>query len=380
MKRKKIIEENKSTQYHIRKKVTEELSRCIECNRCLEQCPIVDEKIQISDLNKVTKAKKDPSKIISDFIFSCFQCGHCVPVCPVHLHRDQMMLLLKHNFKKNKPWSYRRYLLIRGPHLSILRRILQKGFIFIRKLKQRDLSSLMETVPSENEDLLFYPGCYIYSPQTIQITLKLLDHVGNPYGVLGGLTTCCGVPQLLQGEFDLADEYFKNLLEQIQRINPKRIITNCAECLEALIIIKERYHQEYQVSTVTEYLVEHIHLFPSKTSFEHISLLNSCRLSLKYDKNKATKHAIEYFSVSDKSKKKDESFHCCFHWNHNTSRNNIMQKQAIIHRLSTESKVIACDCLTCFEEYKKMKTSTTIIDILDLFAASIDENYGKDEL
>jgi len=378
MKRKKLIEENKSTYYHIREKVTEELSRCIECNRCLEQCPIADEKIQISDLKKVTKAKKDSSRIISDFIFACFQCGHCVPVCPVHLHRDQMMLLLKHNFKKNKPWGYRRYLLIRGPHLRILRRILQKGFIFIRKLKQRDLSSLMETVPSENEDLLFYPGCYIYSPRTIRITLKLLDHVGNPYGVLGGLTTCCGVPQLLQGEFDLADEYFKHLHKQIQRINPKRIITNCAECLEALMIIKERYHQEYQVSTVTEYLVEHIHFFPSKTSFENVSLLKSCRLSLKYEMNEATRHAIEYFSISDISKKNDESFHCCFHWNHNASRNNIMQKQAIIQRLSNESKVIACDCLTCFEEYKKMKTSTTIIDILDLFAASIDEYYGKD--
>ena len=45
----------------------------------------------------------------------------------------------------------------------------------LKKITTRDHARYMETTPVKKADVLFYPGCYIYSTKTVRQTLRLLE-------------------------------------------------------------------------------------------------------------------------------------------------------------------------------------------------------------
>ena len=61
----------------------------------------------------------------------------------------------------------------------------------------------------------------------------------------------------LHREFDLADQCLESLHRKLKQSNPSTIITACAECLEALLRIKARFHEDFEVLTVLEYLMRY---------------------------------------------------------------------------------------------------------------------------
>jgi Fe-S oxidoreductase len=189
----------------LQNKVSEYIGRCIECNKCMYICPVTKDAFSIHDLNLASKDGQNVPLNIKEFAFHCMQCGQCVPVCPKDIRRDHMMRYIKYKLRNKKPWSYTRYLFIKGPKKTGLKRIIQRLYIRLKKLTTRDLACYMEITPGKKADVLFYPGCYIYSTKTIRQTRHLLNHLDCSYTVLGGVTACCGTPHLLQGELDQAD-------------------------------------------------------------------------------------------------------------------------------------------------------------------------------
>ena len=182
--------------------VSEYIDQCTQCHRCMDVCPVTKGSFSINELNQASKDGQAVPPKIKEFAFNCMQCGKCVPVCPVNIRRDYMVRYIKFKIKDQKPWSYRRYLFIKGPDLTGIKGITQKLYIALKKITTRDLACFMETTPLKKAEVLFYPGCYIYSKKTVRQTLRLLDHLGCSYTVLGGVTSCCGAPHMLQGEFD----------------------------------------------------------------------------------------------------------------------------------------------------------------------------------
>ncbi len=214
--------------------ISEYLDKCTLCHRCIDICPVTKGSFSIAELNQATKDGQEVPSAIKQFTFNCMQCGKCVPVCPVNIRRDYMVRYIKFKLKDQKPWGYRRYLFIKGPDLTGIKGIAQKLYIFLKRIITRDHACYMETIPAQKADVLFYPGCYIYSTNTVRQTLRLLNHIGCSYTVLGGVTTCCGAPHMLQGEFDQADNCFEQLYRKIKACDAKIIITACAECFETV--------------------------------------------------------------------------------------------------------------------------------------------------
>jgi heterodisulfide reductase subunit D len=231
--------ESLPTKTFLQEKVSEYIEHCIECNRCMEVCPVTKDTFSINELNLASQEGHIVLLKIKEFAFHCVQCGKCVPVCPEGIRRDHMVRYIKYKIRSKKPWGYKRYLFIKGSKLIGMRRITQQLFIRLKKLTNKDLSSFMETTPGKKADVLFYPGCYMYSTKTVRQTLRLLNHLGCSYNVLGGVTSCCGAPHLLQGEFDQADDYAELLYKKIKICDPLIILTACAECFEAIEQIKK---------------------------------------------------------------------------------------------------------------------------------------------
>jgi heterodisulfide reductase subunit D len=367
-----------STKTLLKERVLEYTTRCIKCHRCMDVCPVTKGTFSIDELNQATIDGQKITSTITTFAFSCTQCGRCVPVCPVDIRRDHMMRYIKYRLRDQKPWGYTRYLFIRGPNKKGMHRIAQKLYIAGKKMATRNLAGYMETIPAEHADVLFYPGCYIYSTETMRQTLRLLNHLGEPYAVLGGVTTCCGAPHLLQGELDQADRCYELLSQKIHASNPKILLTSCAECFEVLEQIKQRENLQVEVLGVAEYLLRYPEKFPGTKTHGKIVVHDSCRFHRESLQGRAALKTAACFGELVELFPKPTSS-CCYQWNHGNDPGNPTRRTHYLSTVKTMAPTLACTCLTCYEEFKKISTDVEIIDILQLFEDALDATQSLEQ-
>jgi len=361
--------ESVPTKVLLQEKVSEYTERCIECNRCMDVCPVTKEPFSIKELNLATQEEQLVPFKIKEFAFHCMQCGRCVPVCPKDIRRDHMVRYIKYKIRKKTPWGYKRYLLIKGPNQTGMRRITQQLFIRLNKLTQRDLACFMETIPEKKADVLFYPGCYIYSTRTVRQTLRLLNHIGCSYKVLGGVTACCGSPHLLQGEFDQADDCLEQLYQKIKACDPRIILTACAECYEAVEQIRKTYEMDVEVLSVAQYLLQYLEKFPAKKIRGKITIHDSCRFHAQSPQGVAVHEAASRFG---------ELVKLPVQWNHGSDPSNALRRANYLAAVKNNAPTLACNCLTCYEELKKTSTDVEIIDVLQLFEEALQASETRE--
>lgn len=346
-----------------------ELESCIQCNKCLEVCPVYDTSFTIKALNQATAAETPIPKAIEQFAFSCFQCGYCVPVCPVGLHRDQMIQVLRSALHDSRPYGFKRYLLIRGTMLTRLRKLIQSLFIAYKKLLYPTLAKYMERSPKPTE-VLFYPGCYVYSPKTMKKTIELLEFIDVNYDVLAGLSFCCGMPHLLQGDFERAEHCMNHVYEHIQKSNAKTIVTGCMECYEAVQQMLKAHNDSTTLLTIVEFLLQHKEKFPKVNLEQTIAVLPSCRQK-STPSYTAAQDAISLFASSTTL---DDSMNwCCRKWNHEYHNQNKTSQKQLLDNIEQKSQMLACDCLTCFETLELLPSSVQRIELIDLFYRAIQQ-------
>lgn len=359
------------TKNYLHGKVAEYYEQCIECHRCIDVCPVTKERVSIKELNRASLDEQELSLIIKKFAFSCVQCGKCVPVCPKNIRRDLMVRYIKYKIKDEKPWNYTRYLFVKGPDLTGIKKIVQQLFIRVKKIMNKDLACFMETEVGKKADLLFYPGCYIYSTRTIRQTLRLLNHLDCSYSVLGGVTTCCGTPHMLQGEFDEADKCIQLLYEKIKACDPKIIITACAECFEVIEQIKITNKMDFEILSVAQYLLRYKDKFPPISTRGKIVIHDSCRFHRQSPQGIAARETVALFGKLVESPLNEPS-NCCYQWNHGSDPGNNIRRINYLTAVKKAAPTLACTCLTCYEELKKIHTDVKIIDLLELFEETLN--------
>jgi len=359
---------HQSLRESISTQVQQELVDCTECNNCLTVCPVYDSSFSINELNTATQPDSEVPASIQRFTFACLQCGYCVPACPVHLHRDVMIQYLRYKLRLNKPWRYKRYLFIRGKPTSFLKKIMQQCFVWYKKMLYPKHARFMENTPTKAE-VLFYPGCYVYSPKTMEKTIALLDHVGETYSVLGGVHHCCGMPHLLQGEFDQAEHCMNQVYQQIQRSNAHTVVTGCLECYQAVQLMFKQKNDPRRILTMVEYLMNHKHAFPTVRLDHPIALLPSCRYKDSSKAQEAAVAAVEQFSTCVHPDPKLNW--CCRKWNHDVTHTNKAYHQQLLSAIGDQSKIVACDCLTCYETLNYLPSAVQVIELIDLFYNAI---------
>ena len=366
------------TKTFLQEKVSDYIERCIECNRCMEVCPVTKDTFTINELNLASQEGQSVPLKIKEFAFHCMQCGKCVPACPKDIRRDHMMRYIKYKIRDKKPWGYKRYLFVKGPKLTGMRRITQQLFIRLKKLTNKDLACFMETAPGKKADVLFYPGCYIYSTKTVRQTLRLLNHISCSYNVLGGTTICCGAPHLLQGEFDQADDCAELLYQKIKTCDPQIIFTACAECFEAVEQIKKMYTMDVEVLSVAQYLLRYQDKFPAKKIREKITVHDSCRFHAQSPQAIAAREVASRFSELVTSPM-DQPSSCCYQWNHGSDSGNALRQANYLAAVKKKAPTLACNCLTCYEELKKTYTDVEVIDVVQLFDEALDTSKTTEE-
>lgn len=266
----------------------------------------------------------------------------------------------------NRSWAARRYLLIRGP-THIQTRLIQATYTALKRRKHPDLAPFIDHPPTTQAPLLFYPGCYIHSPQTIRNTLKILDHLAIPYQTLGGLTYCCGLPHRLQGQTKKADACTTRLTTAINTVNPQTIVTSCLECLEALQHIKTQTNASYEILHTLELIHHHQAKFPHTHTDTPLLLHEPCRLTPRL---RTTIIDLAASLGNPPILLPPTTPSCCKRWTHDL-RTIATHHHAYLTTAAAHHATIICPCLTCLEVFKKTHPTTPLTDLIDLYAASL---------
>ena len=229
---------------------------CIQCNRCQDVCPAATTGKSLSpaaleinkrmELNKLastgsTAASENSSRPLLEFALSpeaawaCTTCGACMQVCPVQ--NEQMLDIV----------DMRRYQVMMAGEFPVQ---LQSAFRGMERAgnpwgishDQRMAWADGLHVPTieENPDaeLLYWVGCApSYDPQsqkTARALVQLLNQAGVNFAVLGKSECCTGDSARRAGNEYLYNQLATQNVATLQSIRPKRIVTTCPHCMNAI--------------------------------------------------------------------------------------------------------------------------------------------------
>jgi Fe-S oxidoreductase len=346
----------------------------------MEACPVSkDENMTIADLNAATMGAEPPHGKIYDFAINCVQCGRCVPVCPPGVRRDLMVLYLKYKIK-DYPKSFDSYVTLKRPKISGARKLALLSLNRIKKSKVGKLYSKVDNHDLRQAEVLFYPGCYIFN-EVCKKTNAILEYLKVDFEILAGYTTCCGWPQLLQGRLEMAEEMMDDLNKLINQVNPKTIITTCAECFAALRKMKAMFHTDWEVLTTTEYFMQNIDKFEIVKYEKTMGFHESCHISRKYFRYETPRNLLDKFGEWKELENNKMSSMCCYYYNFEEDPKNHDNRVNRIDEVKKVADVMVTDCITCHEIYaEKMKEEgIEVIDFNELMYNCIKEKITIEE-
>ncbi len=360
------------------------LSKCQQCAQCLEACPIMDPEEGIEDLNKIripalnyyTSMTVEEIKsikvhdLVIKFVKECMQCGKCRHVCPVFNNRDLMILWQKYQLQDALP-VVTDHFQFRGGVQSTIKNAGINLFNLFKGLGMKELSQHVDKTDLQKSDTLFYFGCYIFSPSSLPAkTLHLANKIGTDYEVLGGLRSCCGWPQYLGGDIERAEELFENLHSQINKVNPKYIVTGCAECFTAIWRLKNEKGGSYEPLTTPQWILMNIEKFGLSKNEETVTFHDSCHISRKLESPEEARSVLKKLgNVVEMEQNRTESL-CCGYYQYkaNPSQVKSLREKRLAMAKATGATKMAVECVTCLESFQSTAKDMDIevIDIVEM--------------
>jgi fumarate reductase (CoM/CoB) subunit B len=330
------------------------LKNCIGVDECMKVCPVVDPDVTIKELNEATRPGTDVPLKIQKFAAECIQCGRCDTICPTVAGRSIMMLYLKAKvaMQGKQPKSYKKYLRMKGhdrnPLLLGINNLVNKGRI-------RELAKHVDKNEFKKAPLLFYFGCYLFTGlDSVHQTLAIADKLGLEYEVLGGNRSCCGWPQLLAGETDMAEDYHEYLLNLIRKSDPKEVVSGCAECYMSLKKVQRKYAVDFEPLTTTQWLLNHADDLDLKNTAEQITYHDSCHLSRKMGMPEPPRELLsKMVDVREMERSGRENTYCCGYWSMhaNQDQTHVIHEERFEEVQKTGTKKMVCECITCAESF-----------------------------
>lgn len=223
---------------------------CIECGSCYVDCAFSnygDDPDQcrhwIRQSNDFLTGKiKAVDRQLVEANFRCAECNRCHHSCPESIYRRHGNMMMKHmiaNPMKHRinihPYS----------NYQVKQSAIEK--FVLSKWKKDEKEWYFERLNNiAQADVLLYHGCYVYLQASQCIKLeKMLEAAGVSCVAVGKLEYCCGTFGFYRGQNDMG-KIKPGLIELVDTIRPKRIISNCGHCLNAMLDLVENKGSEGQ--------------------------------------------------------------------------------------------------------------------------------------
>ncbi|HUU51775.1 MAG TPA: heterodisulfide reductase-related iron-sulfur binding cluster [Candidatus Heimdallarchaeota archaeon] len=393
-----------------------DLDACTQCGRCQDYCPAhltekpLSPKVLIKDLKdhmyltipQRLRQKAQTSdnteipplvgKVIAeDVLWACTTCRSCMEHCPVYVeHVDKIVdmrryqVLMESKFPEELTTAFRGLEKNSNPW----------GLGFDTRadwVGEMNVPILSESGGKEI-DYLFFVGCIrSFDDRNKKVTLamiKILNHLGVKFAILGLEEGCCGDPARRVG-----NEYLYQILAQtnidiFQKYNIKRILTSCPHCYNTF---KNEYPQlgfSGEVLHHTTFLWESLkkgQLKLTESRIKTITYHDPCylgRYSDIFEPPRNILRSLPHMDVREMKRNRADSL-CCGAGGGWMWMDEKIGKRINIERLEDalaarcEGVATACPfCVTMFNDAikdKALENDFQIWDIAELIADSISE-------
>jgi Fe-S oxidoreductase len=223
---------------------------CIQCNRCQEVCPASLTGKALSpaalEINKRmelnTLAPGQPaSRPLLEFALSpaaawaCTTCGACMHACPVQ--NEQMLDLI--DIRRNQVMIEGEFpVQLQSAFRGMERAGNPWGIQHDQRMAWADGLSVPTIDDNPNPDLLYWVGCApSYDPQsqkTSRALVRLLQHAGVNFAVLGKRESCTGDSARRAGNEYLYHQLARQNIATLNAVKPRLIVTTCPHCMNTI--------------------------------------------------------------------------------------------------------------------------------------------------
>jgi Fe-S oxidoreductase len=315
----------------------------------MEVCPVNRLHVNQNELDSVLVSGVWTERV-QTFVTECVQCGDCTLACPAAVPRDHMMLMLK-AMLPSIPRAWQRYYALKGRHD---RPLLLGLYDVAMRIAGGPLGKHVDKATLVHKKLLFYFGCYVFSPSGApEATLALADRLGLDYEVLAGVRSCCGWPQYLTGQMGYGQQMMAHLGMLIDQVQPDEIVTGCAECYVALLRLKKKTGAEWTPLTTPEWLLQHVDELTWQPIGERIAVHDSCHVTKKAGKPGPVRALLSRMAEVVELAETPQSCVCCGYYNihANDEVNEVLHQDKLALVWEKGADGMAVECVTCWESF-----------------------------
>lgn len=215
---------------------------CARCGFCTFVCPAYLETLwdsqsprgKLYQLKSLIEKNKPIPPDFADRIFKCTLCGACQDICQTNIPLLRFWQLTRNEIGRLHEWpEIVNYL---DNSLLTTQNIMEMDQ-FDRTLWTDMVDDLVEGKEMVQAEVAYFAGCNISFKGTLahmgENTIRVFDHLGIEFTILGEQEYCCGNPYFVAGEFDKAKELAKHNLSTLKELGVKTVVFNCPGCHRA---------------------------------------------------------------------------------------------------------------------------------------------------
>jgi len=215
---------------------------CARCGFCTFVCPAYLETLwdsqsprgKLYQLKSLIDKNKPIPADFADRIFKCTLCGACQDICQTNIPLLRFWQLTRNEIGRLEEWPE----IVKYLDNSILttQNIMEMDQ-YDRTLWTDMVDDLVEGKEMAQAEVAYFAGCNISFKGTLahmgENTVRVFDHLGIEFTIMGEQEYCCGNPYFVAGEFDKAKELAKHNLSTLKGLGVKTVVFNCPGCHRA---------------------------------------------------------------------------------------------------------------------------------------------------
>ena len=215
---------------------------CARCGYCTFVCPTYNDTLwdsmsprgKLYQLKALLKEGKPIPEDFADRIFKCTLCGACQEICQTNIPLLRFWQLIRNEVENLDEWPE----IVKFLDQSIQN---SKNIMdldqFDRSIWTDMIDDLVEDKIEVKAEVAYFAGCNISFKGTLaklgENTIKIFNHLGIDFTLLGEDEYCCGNPYFVGGEFDKAREIAEHNLSKLKELGVKTVVFNCPGCHRA---------------------------------------------------------------------------------------------------------------------------------------------------
>jgi Fe-S oxidoreductase/nitrate reductase gamma subunit len=292
-----------------------QLDACTKCGRCHEACPATATGRPLSPRDVILDLREEGS-VATETVWSCMQCNACVEICPVGIEQAPIINQL------------RRRLLEDGELDGALQKTLQaihksgNSFGASRRSRGKWTDGLDFEVPDARKqpvDVLWFVGDYAsFDPRSQHVTralARVLHEAGVDFGILYDGESNAGNDVRRVGEEGLFEMLAEGNVRTLSECSFKRILTSDPHSLNTLANEYPDYGGRWEVCHHTEMLLELMRdgrLRPRRSLGYRVTYHDPCHLGRMNGGYDAPRELLELLGCQlvEMPRNRDNSF-CC---------------------------------------------------------------------